>query len=673
MPRRVNPALLFGLVAASVLLFALSASAAPEEGVAPPGENAVPAGEGIAPENDIARPGGNGLEEGVEPDEGVVPGEISALDKGAAPEEDAESEEGAAPERRLSPEPSAAPEEEAQDAPVEVPEGTLETFDKIKNKAEAEDGELKNKDFEERSVAEQITQKRSDLVNVESELVEDQNELDEAENELGEQARKVYKYGQGGVMDVLLKAKDLRGFVNLLGFGMQRLKDDHDKVQEVRESKYELEVTTEKLKENTEELETQLQDLKEANRQKEEYKEQAQNHLEAAQDFVESLEPAEQKEIEKVPANTSTGALDHAEKLLLQASQEQLDEETESPDENAGRESAGNKQALQPEVAGSDDRTAEQEHGLQVHFAQAVAETIREWPTIKEQVGEGSGENAKKPGEGAGEIPNQNPAAEQLDAAAKKRAEAQEDARQAAEQAARERQAIDDAAEKARQVDEAEKARQAAEKAPEKVPAAEQEKLRAAANDAKLQANFATEQAGKEKQAAEKIATQATDKLNAADKELADAQNAVGKVTPFALDPLNPGLDSTGMPISPGAGGGVLGEAKGWLGVPYDYSHSAGQTRKAVDCSAFTAAVYKRFGLALPDSPAGQMGMGTPVSGTPKAGDLVFWSEDGSGVPTHVGIANGDGTTTHSSSFTGEVSVTPMKYITGYLGARRLI
>src|SRR5918993_4850577 len=137
MPRRVNPALLFGLVAASVLLFALSASAAPEEGIAP-GENAVPAGEDIAPENGIAPPGSNVLKEGVEPDEGVVPGEISALEKGGAPEEDAESEEGAALERRLPPEPSAAPEDEAQDTPVEVPEGTFKTFDKIKNKAEAE-------------------------------------------------------------------------------------------------------------------------------------------------------------------------------------------------------------------------------------------------------------------------------------------------------------------------------------------------------------------------------------------------------------------------------------------------------------------------------------------------------------------------------------------------------
>jgi cell wall-associated NlpC family hydrolase len=96
-------------------------------------------------------------------------------------------------------------------------------------------------------------------------------------------------------------------------------------------------------------------------------------------------------------------------------------------------------------------------------------------------------------------------------------------------------------------------------------------------------------------------------------------------------------------------------------------------TRAGVDCSAFTAAVFKKFGIILPDSPIGQFGMGTPVSGDPKAGDLVFFSEDGSGVPTHVGIANGDGTLTHASNFTGEVSVTPMKYIKGYLGARRLL
>src|SRR5918994_2800833 len=660
MPRRVNPALLFGLVAASVLLFALSAGAAPEEGIAP-GENAVPAGEGIAPENGIAPPGSNVLEEGVEPDEGVVPGEISALEKGTAPEEDAESEEGAAPERRLPPAQRSAPEDEAQDTPVEVPEGTFETFEGMLNKGEAEYGEYKNVDFEEGLLLPEITQTRSDLANAES-------GLEEAENERDEKLKEVYTHGQDRFMRFLLEAKDFRQFANLLGFGVQALKDDQEKVQEWRERKA-------KVEEEKENLETQLQTLDEQNTRREEEEKQAQARMQEAQDFFESLPVPEQKEIEKEQASKSAAALDHTEKLLWEASQMKPVEEAENSGENAGSENAGSMQPLQPEAKGSDDRTTEQEQGLQVEVAQAVADTIREWPTIKEQVKEESGENAKRPGEGAGEVAaqNPNPAAEQLAAAAKKRTEAQDGARQATEQAVKERQAMDEAAEKARQADEAEKARQAAEKAPEQARAAEQEKLRAAAEDAKLQANFATEQAGKEKQTAEEIATQAADKLNAADKEFADAQNAAGKVTPFALDPLNPSLDSMGKPISPGAGGGVLGEAKGWLGVPYDYSHSAGQTRKAVDCSAFTAAVYKKFGIALPDSPAGQMGMGTPVSGTPKAGDLVFWSEDRSGVPTHVGIANGDGTTTHSSSFTGEVSVTPMKYINGYLGARRLI
>ena len=643
MPRRVNPIILFGLVAASVLLFALSASAAPEEGVAP-GENVAPVGEVVAPEKGIAPPDADVPEEGVEPDGGVAPDEVSGLEKSAVPEEDAASEEGATPELEV------VPEDEARDAgPVEVPEETVETFEEMLDEAEAADGEYKNALFEEGQLNSEIAQTRSDLVNAES-------SLEEAQNDLEEQATQVYKHGQGGFMSVLLEAKDFRKFANLLGFWVQLLEDDQDKVQEWRESKDELEQTTE-------DLETRLQSWEQTREEAATQKEQAQTRMEEAQAFFESLAVEEQKEIEKEQANETAAALDHAEKLLLEASQEKPAEEAEGSDENVGSE-----QSPQTEAEGVDGRTAEEEQVRQVEVAQAVADTIREWPTIKEQIKGETGENAKKPGEGAGEVPvqNPNPATEQLAAAAEKRTAAQEEARQATEQAARERQALDEAAGLA---NEAEKARLAAEQA----PLSEQEKLRAAAEDARLQANFATDQANQEKQAAEQIATQAANNLNAADKEFADAQNAAGKATPFALDPLNPTLDSTGMPISPGAGGGVLGEAKSWLGVPYDYTHSKGQTRAGVDCSAFTAAVFSKFGVALPDSPAGQMGMGAPVSGPPKAGDLVFWSEDGSGVPTHVGIANGDGTTTHSSSFTGEVSVTPMKYINGYLGARRLI
>src|SRR5215208_227946 len=648
MPRRVNPVLLCGLVIVSVLLFALSAGAAPGEGGAP-GEDVVPVSEGVAPEQGIVPPGGE------------VPSGISALENSGAQDANAASEKG--PSLDETP----ASEDETRDAPVEVSEDTDRTIEDMRAKAEAKYGKHKNALFAKYKLEKDITQKWSDLVNIESELVDEQKKLDEAENELGEQARKVHKYGQGGVMDVLLKAKDFREFVKLLGFGMQHLKDDYDKVQAVRESKYELEATKEEHERNKEALEAQLQSLEQTREEETTWQDEAQNDKEALQNFVESLPAAEQKEVvEKEPANKSVEALDHVEKVLLEASQGQLDEETGSLDENAQNATTENEQPLPHGAEGPDDGPAEEDQGRQVKVAEAVAETIREWPIIKEQVEKESGGNAKQPGEEAGENPEQDPAEEQLAAADEKRTKAQEGARQAAEQVAKEIQAKDEAA---AWENEAEKVRQAAEQAPPE----EQEKLRDAAKNAKLQANFATEQANKEKQDAEKIATQAADELNTADKEFADAQMAAGKVTPFALNPLAPAGTGGGVLGQGGTGGGVLGEAKSWLGVPYDYSHSAGQTRRAVDCSAFTAAVYKKFGYVLPDSPAGQMGMGTPVSGTPKAGDLVFWSEDGSGVPTHVGIANGDGTTTHSSSFTGEVSVTPMKYIKGYLGARRLM
>lgn len=82
---------------------------------------------------------------------------------------------------------------------------------------------------------------------------------------------------------------------------------------------------------------------------------------------------------------------------------------------------------------------------------------------------------------------------------------------------------------------------------------------------------------------------------------------------------------------------------------------------------------YSEVGISLPDDPGAQWGYGTPVYGAPQAGDLVFWSEDGSGYVTHVGLAMGDGTTLHASNYTGNVTITPINGIPGYMGARRLL
>jgi cell wall-associated NlpC family hydrolase len=122
-----------------------------------------------------------------------------------------------------------------------------------------------------------------------------------------------------------------------------------------------------------------------------------------------------------------------------------------------------------------------------------------------------------------------------------------------------------------------------------------------------------------------------------------------------------------------GLGDDVLAVADDHLGTPYEFSPPGPCVAfEAEDCSCFTMLVFQEFGIALPDSPGGQMGYGTPVKGAPQAGDLLLWSEDGSGYITHVGIAMGDGTTIHAQVH-NEVTITSINHIAGYVGARRLL
>lgn len=109
------------------------------------------------------------------------------------------------------------------------------------------------------------------------------------------------------------------------------------------------------------------------------------------------------------------------------------------------------------------------------------------------------------------------------------------------------------------------------------------------------------------------------------------------------------------------------------MGTPYVFSPPGPcSANVAEDCSCFTMLTYQAFGISLPDDPVAQFGMGTPVSGPPQAGDLVFWAEGGAGI-THVGIATGNGTTVHSSAYAGYVTETPIDNIPGYAGARRIL
>lgn len=108
-------------------------------------------------------------------------------------------------------------------------------------------------------------------------------------------------------------------------------------------------------------------------------------------------------------------------------------------------------------------------------------------------------------------------------------------------------------------------------------------------------------------------------------------------------------------------GSALLGEAINWLGVPYG---GAGVT-----CTGLVAAVYEKFGYSLPLSEAGQLGaVGSLNSGPPPPGSIAFWSEDGSGMPTHVGIGAGGGMVVDANIVGGMVKQTPYDIVPGYMG-----
>lgn len=690
MPGRVNPVVLLGIIIVAVLSFGLSAGAAPGEGTIPenipekistPNGGAAPDG-GAVPNGGIAPTTVGNAPGGAAPVENTAPSNNAAQDKNDAtpavqedvPKEDGTEENTSPDEDTEQEEPPVREDAESDtlgEAEIgEVAEDAGEEFEELLDEAGAAKGAYDSALLEENRLTGEIVETRNDIAETEA-------NREEAQRRLEERASQIYMNGQDDFLGALLGIGNMRDFKDLLGHWMRMLEQEHDEVQEWRES-------SARLEQNKQELEAELEDWEQIRRDAAAGKEESETRVNEAQEFFEAQDEEVQQKIEEDRAREAELALDHIGKLLQDATHEETSageeeesdetagEEQDLPAEEGSNETTGEEQAIQAEEGESDEAgkgeqirlvedggTEETERAREVEVAHALTETIQEWKAQRKPLADAVEETAKEPnagtttGEGpAGTLP-QNRAAEQLAAAAEEQAKAQDQARQATEQVAAEKAAKEEAAAKA---EEAEKAKLAVELA----PPAEQEAARTAAEEAARNATLAAEQAAGKKQAAEEAAQQAIEKQNfAVELQEAAAQEAAEKGM------LNPNLGTSG--------GGVLGEAKTWLGVPYDYSHSAGMTRKAVDCSAFTAAVYQKFGITLPDSPAGQLGMGKPVTGPAKAGDLVFFSEDHSGTPTHVGIANGDGTTTHASSFTGEVSVTPMKYLNGYLGARRLL
>jgi len=160
---------------------------------------------------------------------------------------------------------------------------------------------------------------------------------------------------------------------------------------------------------------------------------------------------------------------------------------------------------------------------------------------------------------------------------------------------------------------------------------------------------------------------------------------AAGLAARIAARPAGPEDPRVGAPAGPGRhrrlasshhadrsllfGERVVRYAKHLLGVPYRYGGSS--PAGGFDCSGFVRYVYSRFGVSLPHSSFGDLGLGRRISRRAlHPGDLVFF--DGAG---HVGIYVGDGSFIHAPHTGTVVSISTLTdgwYSANYVGARRL-
>lgn len=133
-------------------------------------------------------------------------------------------------------------------------------------------------------------------------------------------------------------------------------------------------------------------------------------------------------------------------------------------------------------------------------------------------------------------------------------------------------------------------------------------------------------------------------------------------------------------PVSASAGTSmgdqVVETAQKYLGTPYRYGSSE-YTTATFDCSSYTKRVFGEKGIWLPRTSSDQFRQGVPVArDNLKVGDLLFYTTNGKGTVSHVGIYTGGGKMVSASSSKGVSyadAFSSSYWGPRYLGARRVI
>lgn len=123
---------------------------------------------------------------------------------------------------------------------------------------------------------------------------------------------------------------------------------------------------------------------------------------------------------------------------------------------------------------------------------------------------------------------------------------------------------------------------------------------------------------------------------------------------------------------SEGGNSDLVSIAKKYLGIPYVWG---GSSPKGFDCSGFTQYCYKQIGINIPRTSSEQSKSGQSVSrNNLHPGDLVFFSTNGTGKVSHVGMYIGDGNMIHAPKPGDKVKIASINssyYTSKFVNARR--